>query len=91
MKVSDAKVRAWIETMVDWHGPEDGKTPNSPVTAAFLRGAFLNNGNIATYAPFDNSSVRLNLGVRQFLSFIEGAAKTMRDAGVKGVEEDGQV
>jgi len=90
MKVSDEQVRAWIDSMIGEHGPEDGETPNSPVAAAFLRGSFLSKRYISTYAPFNNPGVRSNTGARQFLSFIEGAAKTMRDAGVKGIDDNVQ-
>ncbi len=87
MKVSDRQARLWIESMVGWTGPDDAEVPNSPVARAFLAGT-LGEGHIPTFASFDTSTMRTNQGVRKFLSFIEGVAATMRDAGVRGIEED---
>ncbi len=85
MKVREEQVRAWIDSMVGEHGPEEGETPVSPVAQAFLRGAFLDKDYIATYTPMGRASA--NKGLCKFLSFIEGCAATMREAGVKSIEE----
>lgn len=86
MHVNEVMVRVWIDSIVGWHGPEDGETPNSPVAMAFLRGAFLEKKYILTYAPLDQISN--DPGLQHFLSFIEGVAVTMRKAGIKGIDDD---
>jgi hypothetical protein len=85
VKLTDSQVRAWIDSLVGFHGPDDGSTPNSPCTAAFIRGVFLGTGYIPTYSQLRN--LKDNEQLRQFRSFLEAVLSVLVASGIECAPE----
>lgn len=87
MQVSDTLVRAWMESLTGWYGPEDSQTPNSPAARSFMAAALDGHPNLPYWVTYI-SFMKNDGAAKRFLSFIEGVAVTMREAGVKGLDDD---
>lgn len=87
MVLSESHVRALIDSLVGYSGPEGGETPNSPIVLAFLRGAFLNLDYIPSYTNL--STLRHKEGLRLFRSYLEAVLAVLVESGIECAPEGG--
>lgn len=86
MQVSEALVRAWMESLTGCYGPDEGQIANSIAARVFLSSALDGHSNLPYW-----SKIRFMVNeeaAKRFLSFIEGVAVTLRRDGVKGIDDD---
>ena len=84
--VNESHVRALINALTGFEGPEDGEHAVSPATNAFLRGAFLGAGHIAYYSKL--STLKGHIGLRQFRAYLGTVVECLDECGVEPLWED---
>ena len=85
--VNESHVRALINALTGFEGPEDGEHSVSPAANAFLRGAFLGSQHIATFAKLDGPLKSL-ASLRQFRAYLGTVVTCLDECGVEPLWED---